>query len=101
MFLADNLGFFAGLNDFKFALKSRLRIVLWLGTTVHFGSSAWMAVDDFLGDFFAAKMMESSMRLLMIFGKPVGFLKPYLPDFLKLKMHLETVLCATCSLLAI
>ena len=26
------------------------------------------------------------MRLLVIFGRPVGFLKPYLPDFLKLKM---------------
>ena len=55
MFLADNLGFFAGLNDFKFALKSRLRIVLWLGTTVHFGSPAWMALDDFLGDFLQPK----------------------------------------------
>ena len=60
-----------------------------------------MALDDFLGDFFAAKMMESSMRLLVNFGRPVGFLKPYLTDFLKLKMDLETVLCATCNLLAI
>ena len=42
MFLADNLGFFAGLNDFKFALRSRLRIVLWLGTTVHFGRWLWV-----------------------------------------------------------
>ena len=101
MFLADNLGFLAGLNDFKFALKIRLRIVLWLGTTVHFGSPAWMALDDFLGDFFAAKMMESSMRLLVIFGGPVDFLKLYLPYFLKLKIDLETVLYATCNLLAI
>ena len=69
MFLADNLGFFAGLNDFKFAL-SRLRIVLWLGTTVvpRFDSSpAWMALDDFLDGFFCSKMMESFVRLLMIF----------------------------------
>ena len=101
MFLADNLGFFAGPNDFKFALKSRLRIVPWLGTTVHFCISAWMALEDFLGDFFAAKMMESSMCLLVIFGRPVGFLKPFLPDFLKLTMDLETILCATCNLLAI
>ena len=55
MFLADNFGFFAGLNDFKFALKSHLRIVLWLGTTVHFGSPAWMALDDFLGNFLQPK----------------------------------------------
>ena len=57
MFLADNLGFFAGLNDFKFALKSRLRLLVVprLGTTVHFGSPAWMALDDFLGDFLQLK----------------------------------------------
>ena len=55
MFLADNLGFFAGLNDFEFALKSRLRIVLWLSTTVHFGNPAWMALDDFLCDFLQPK----------------------------------------------
>ena len=79
MFLTDNLGFFAGLNDFKFALKGRLRIIFWLGTTVHFGSPVWMTLDDFLGDFFAAKMMESSTCLLVILGRPVGFSKPYLP----------------------
>ena len=43
MFWADNLGFFVGLNDFKFVLKSHLQIVLW------------MALDDFLGDFLQPK----------------------------------------------
>ena len=55
MFLADNLGFSAGLNEFKLALRSCLRIVLWLDTTVHFGSPAWKALDDFLGDFLQPK----------------------------------------------
>ena len=59
MFLADNLGFFAGLNDFKFALKSRLKVFFWLSTTVHFDSSAWMALDDFLV-IFCSKIVESS-----------------------------------------
>ena len=39
----------------NFALKCRLRIVLWLGTTVHFGSPAWMALNDSLGDFLQPK----------------------------------------------
>ena len=30
------------------------------------------------------------MRLLVIFGRPTGFLKLYLLNFLKLKMDLET-----------
>ena len=101
MFLTDNLGFFVGLNDFKFALKSRLRIVLWLGTTVHFGSPAWMALDDFLGDSFAAKMMESYVRIVGDFWTTSGLLETIFTRHLKLKMDLETVLCATCNLLAI
>ena len=105
MFFRDKFGFLADLYDFKLAQNNLLQMALWLGSTlpvaVSCGKAAWMALDVFLGDFLADKIIASSKHLVMHFDCPFGFSQPSLPVDLKLLTDLATDVRVNFNLVAI